>query len=231
MIKIRPLVYKEHQEDPAYPNMTYLKQGHVNPGSQSNVFWYIPRTNRILVGESPWFCYARWGGSGYAYVVGVKQCNINNNQITYSGKLKYKETSGRSRTNFGSSNSTNYLTIRQSMVNFTSELGYTVLGGGVQSFTSNPFNGNWTMGDEGHLFNLTVESDDIGFIIGTTNYKQTSPVRTCDCDQHAYYYIGSLSELTSANVGDTVSGSFNGTDCGGNMLHSSQSNFGWWWEV
>lgn len=231
MIKIRPLVYKEYKDTPAFPGMTYLKQGSVSPGSPSNLFWYIPRTTRILDGERPWFCYARWGGSGYAYVVGVKQCNINNNQITYSGKLKYKETSNRSRTDFGSTNSTNYLTRRQSMIDFTGILGYTVLGGGVQSFTSDPFNGNWTMGDEGHLFNLTVESDDIGFIVGTTNYNQISPVRTCDCDQHAYYYEGTLSELESANVGDTVSGTFNGTDCGGNMLQSSQTNFGWWWEV
>jgi hypothetical protein len=229
----RPVGLFEFQPDPPFPSMTYLRSGFVQPSPTrpTNLFWYIPRTNRIINGERPWFCYGRWGGSGYTCIVGVKQCSISNNTITYSGKVKYKANSNQPRTGFGNTSSSDYLNIRQSMVNFTDTLGYTVLYGGVQSFSSNPFNGDWTKGDEGHLFSMTVESDDIGFIVGTTQYSQYSAIRTCECEQHAYYYVGTLSELNSAIIGDTVNGSFTGTDCGGNMLHSSQSNFGWWWEV
>jgi hypothetical protein len=118
------------------------------------------------------------------------------------------------------------------MLNFSGNLGYVTLSGSVQNFSSNPFDGNWMHGDEGHLFNVTIESDDVGYIIGN-EFNQISGVRTCTCDKNSYYFVTKPSEFNNKSVGDTitVTGWTGGTDAGGNMLHSSQTNFGWWWEV
>ncbi len=231
MIKVRPLVYKAETPAPQFPDMTYLQQGYVPSGYYSTLYWWVPRTVRMLNGERPFFCFGKWGGSSTTQIIAVKSYTGDNTSFNFTGVLKYQQPSRNSRTGFGNSNSSNYLDIRQSMINFTNTLGYTVLSGGVQSFTSNPFNGDWTRGDEGHLYNMEIESDDLGYIIGN-EYNQLSSVRTCDCDLHAYYFQTKPSEFSNKQIGDTISVSnWSGTDAGGNMLHSSQSNFGWWWEV
>lgn len=231
MIKIRPIIYKAETPDPLFPDMTYLQAGYIPSGYYSTLYWWVPRTTRMLNGERPFFCFAKWGGSSTTQIIAVKSYSGDNTTFNFSGVLKYQQPSNNYRTGFGNSNSSNYLSIRQSMINFTGTLGYTVLSGGVQSFTSNPFNGDWTRGDEAHLYNMEIESDDLGYIIGN-EYNQLSSVRTCDCDLHAYYFQTKPSEFSNKRIGDTISVSnWSGTDAGGNMLHSSQSNFGWWWEV
>ena len=228
----RPVGLFEEEPEPLFPVMNTLQSGYKPNGYFSTFYWWVPRTNRMLTGERPFFCYARWGGSSQTQIIAVKSYSGDNTSFSFSGKLKYQQASGLSRTGFGNSSSSNYTTIRNSMVNFTGTLGYTVLSGSVQTFSTNPFNGNWTMGDEGHLFNMTIEEDDLGYIIGS-EMNQLSPVRTCDCSLNAYYFTTKPSEFNSKSVGDTITVSnwTGGTDVGGNMLQSSQSNFGWWWEV
>lgn len=228
----RPVGLFEEEPEPSFPIMNTLQSGYRPSGYFGTLYWWVPRTTRMINGDKPFFCFAKWGGSSTTQIIAVKSYSGDNTNFSFSGKLKYQQQSGQSRTNFGTASSSNYNTIRTSMINFTGTLGYTDLSGSVQSFSSNPFNNNWQYGDEGHLFNMTIEEDDVGYIIGN-EYNQLSPVRTCDCSLNAYYFTTKPIEFNNKVVGDTITVSnwTGGTDVGGNMLHSSQSNFGWWWDV
>lgn len=233
----RPIGVFDVQPDPTYPTMNYLQSGYAAGTYFSTLYWWVPRTNRFITGEHPWFCFARWGGGGTTQIFAVKDYSWHPDYgFGFMGKLKYQQNSGESRMDFGSSRSDNYLDKRAIMVNDFDqsgyELGYTVLYGGVQSFSSNPFNGDWMKGDEGHLFNMTIESDDVGYIIGNDFY-QLSPIRTCYYSEYAYYFTTKPDEFNNLSVGDNVivRNWYRNGMIAGNMLHSSQSNFGWWWEV
>ena len=227
----------EFQPDPTYPEMNYLQSGYEAGTYYSTLYWWVPRTNRFITGEHPLFGFGRWGGHDTTQIFAVKDYSWHPDYgFGFMGKLKYQQSSGVSRMDFGDSRSDNYLDRRAIMVNEFDQshydLGYTVLYGGVQSFSRNPFSGDWMSGDEGHLFNMTIEDDDIGYIIGN-NFYQLSSIRTCDCSKYAYYFTTKPAEFENISVGDNVIVRNWHRDgmITGNMLHSSQSNFGWWWEV
>ena len=219
----------------SYPTITNLKSGYYpNKGyGTGTTYWWIPRTSRLITGERPFFSFAKWGGSSTTTIVAVKSYSGDYSNFSFSGKVVYSKPSNQSRTSWGNTNSSNYTTTRSSMMNFTEDLGYTVLDGGVQSFSSNPFNGDWTYGDEGHLFNLTIEDDDLGYIIGN-KFRQYQCCRFCEKDGNysSILFTNSSYDLTGYSLNSTVSMSnWSGEDADGIMLQSSQSNFGWWWEV
>lgn len=221
---------------PVLPTMNTIQAGYRPTGYYRTFYWWVPRTTRMLVGEKPFFCYGRWGDSDTkTQIIAVKSCSGDNNNFNFSGILKYQKSAKQARTALGyngRASKSDYKIYKNTIINFTGVLGYVVLFGGVQSFSSNPFNGDWTNGDEGHLFDMTIEDDDIGYIIGS-EMEQLSPVRTCNCESHAYYFTTKPSEFNNKVIGDTITVTnwTGGTDVGGNMLHSSQTNFGWWWEV
>jgi len=47
---------------PLYPIMNTLQSGYRPSDYYTTFYWWVPRTNRMLNGERPFFCYARWGG-------------------------------------------------------------------------------------------------------------------------------------------------------------------------
>lgn len=228
----RPLVVFETDPAPLFPDMTYLQSGYPTSGRYTYLYWWVPRTNRFITGEHPYFQFAKWGNSSTnTYIIAVKSCSGDASAFSFTGVCKYSQASGQSRDHLTDGTANNYLTLRNQMVNldWSKKLYYTVLGGSVQNFSSNPFDGNWMHGDEGHCFDMVVESDDIGYIIGN-GFNQLSPIRSCDCTAHAYYFTTNV--LGSLTVNQTVTiNDWQGTELNGNMLHSCQSNFGWWWEV
>lgn len=220
---------------PTFPTITNLKSGYypAQGYGTGTTYWWIPRTTRMLTGERGFFCFAKWGGSSTTTIVAVKSYSGDYNNFSFSGKVVYSKPSGQSRTGWGNTNSSNYISTRNSMINFTGDLGYTVLAGSVQSFSSNPFNGNWTYGDEGHLFNFTIEDSDLGYIIGN-KFSQYQTCRFCEKvgDYSSILFTNSSYNLTGYALNDEVTiSNWVGQDADGIMLQSSQTNFGWWWET
>lgn len=219
-------------EESLIPDMNVIQSGYVPNIRQTSFYWYIPRTTRFLNGEMPYIAQLKYGSNSTTQIFAIKQIVDNGpNDLSFTAKLKYQQVSNPSRTNFGNSNSSNYLTRRATMQTFTGIMGYSVLQGGVQQYTSNPFDGDWQKGDEGALFNMTIEEDDLGYIIGNEVYEREN-ARTCECEKSAYYFTTKPNEFLNLNVGDTISVDHwtNGTAISGNVLHCSQSNFGWWWD-
>lgn len=234
-IQGRPVGIFEVEPEPLYPTITNLKSGYypAQGYGTGTTYWWIPRTTRMLTGERGFFSFAKWGGSSTTTIIAVKSYSGNYSNFSFSGKVVYSKPSNYSRTGLGDTNSSNYLTTRNSMINFTDDLCYTVLSGGVQSFARDPFNGNWTRGDEGHLFNMTIESDDLGYIIGN-KFRQYQTCRFCekDGDYSSILFTNVSYDLTGYALNDEVTiSNWSGEDVNGIMLQSSQSNFGWWWEV
>ena len=112
----------------SYPSITNLKSGYFPSGyGTGTTYWWIPRTSRLITGERPFFCFAKWGGSSTTTIVAVKSYSGDYNNFSFSGKVVYSKPSNQSRTSLGNSNSSNYTTTRTSMMEFTGDLVYTVL--------------------------------------------------------------------------------------------------------
>ena len=218
----------------SYPTITNLKSGYypAKGYGTGTTYWWVPRTTRMITGERPFLCFAKWGSGSTTTIVAVKSYSGNYSNFSFSGKVVYSKPSNQSRTDWGNTNSSNYTTTRTSMMNFTGDLGYTVLAGSVQSFSSDPFNGNWIYGDEGHLFNYTIEDNDLGYIIGN-KYRQYQCCRFCEKDGNysSILFTNTSYNLTGYALNDEISMSnWSGEDVNGIMLQSSQTNFGWWWD-
>ena len=117
----------------SYPTITNLKSGYypTKGYGTGTTYWWIPRTSRLITGERPFFSFAKWGGSSTTTIVAVKSYSGDYSNFNFSGKVKYSKPSNQSRTGWGNTNSSNYTTTRSSMINFTGDLCYTVLSGGV----------------------------------------------------------------------------------------------------